>query len=318
MNKQSSKVLERKGTWYAILSGLFYALLGYFGIRLLDTGLPPIAISFWRFFIAFLFLLLVFIIKSKDQLPSFKRCLSIIFTGGLFYSIPGILFLISSRHIGTGQAMVIFFIFPIFVMALNWMFLKQPIKSSYFISFTVTLCGLLLLVDMQRLSFNFIGIGLNVIAALSYALYIFTSKDKKDKIKNVSPLLSSLLVAFGCTVNCGALALITDSFAWPVEASQWVNMLGLGIVCSALPILFLFGALKLISSAKASLLSVLEPVFGVTFGVFLLDETLSFRAFFGIALILLGTLFITIDWKAISLWRFKNGLSPIKNTDVKS
>src|SRR5258706_532667 len=45
---------ERKGTWFAIVSGLLYSLLGYFGVALMNSGFSIFVLSFWRFFFAFL------------------------------------------------------------------------------------------------------------------------------------------------------------------------------------------------------------------------------------------------------------------------
>ena len=53
------------GSIYAIVSGLCYGFMGYFGIRLIDSGLSLYNMLFWRFFIATLIILLVFIPKRK-------------------------------------------------------------------------------------------------------------------------------------------------------------------------------------------------------------------------------------------------------------
>lgn len=301
--KNNQKILsETRGTWYAIISGMLYGLLGYFGVTLINSGFSPFNVAFWRFFVASLFLLLVVMVRGSNRVGSLRQCILAMVNGGIFYGAPGILFFISSGYIGTGQAMVIFFIFPVFVMLLNRIFLKEPIKTPYIFSFALILLGLILLVDIGEMHLDFLGISMSLMAALCYAIYIFVSK---WKLTSVPALTSSLLVALGCMINCGVIALIDGSLSFPSELMQWANISGLGIICSALPILFLFEALEHISADKASLLSVLEPVCVVIVGVLILGELLSLASIFGIVLILIGSMTVTITWKmpAISRWK---------------
>ncbi len=292
---------EKRGTWCAIISGLLYGLLGYFGVTLMNSGFSPFNAAFWRFFASTIFLTIVIMVKGGVKAGTARQCLLVMFNGGIFYGAPGILFFLASHYISTGQAMVIFFIFPVFVMSLNRIFLKQPIRMHYLLSFALILCGLFMLVDFKEMSFNLLGMGLCSLSALCYAIYIFVSK---NELKSVPALCSSLLVSLGCMLTTGAVALVDNSLALPTEPSQWFNVLGLGIICSALPILFLFAALERISSDKASLLSVLEPVFVVIFGVLLLGEVLTLGSAFGIFLILVGAITVTIRVKLPALLKF--------------
>ena len=62
-----------------------------------------------------------------------------------------------------------------------------------------------------------------------------------------------------------------------------------------MPILFLLEAMKHISSDKASLLSVLEPVCVVIIGMLLLDETLTALQVVGIIAVLGGALLVQFE-----------------------
>jgi len=294
--------MERRGTWCAIISGLLYGLLGYFGVSLMNSGFSAFNAAFWRFFTSTLFLTLVILAKGNKKAGTLRQWLLVFANGGIFYGAPGILFFLASQYIATGQAMVIFFIFPAFVMLLNRIFLKQPIKVHYLLSFLLILLGLIMLVDINEMRFNLIGMCLCSLSALSYAIYIFVSK---NELKSMPALPSSLLVSLGCMCTTGAVALIDGSFVLPNEFDQWFNVLGLGIICSALPILLLFEALEHISSDKASLLSVLEPVFVVIFGVILLGEVLTIASLFGIILVLIGAMMVTIKIKLPDLFKPK-------------
>lgn len=300
MNISPLIISEKKGTWFAIISGLLYGLLGYFGMTIMQSGLSVYNLSFWRFSTAFLFLVTIFICKAIRKPGSLSQLLNVMINGAIFYSAPSILFFIASRYIGTGQAMVIFFVYPAFVMVLNWAFENQPIKPHYFLSFALILVGLTLLVDIGEVSLDFVGIGLSLLASLSYAIYIVMSKKT-----TLTALSSTLMVSLGCAITSSILGLIDNSLIWPNQFEQWLNILGIGIICSALPILLLLEAMRHISSDQASLLSVLEPVFTVIFGVILLGEVINLNTIFGIVLTLVGAMSVTIKWNGLSVGKVK-------------
>ena len=64
----------------------------------------------------------------------------------------------------------------------------------------------------------------------------------------------------------------------------------MALISTALPILLLLEAMKYISSTKASILSVLEPLFVVIFGVILLDEQISLAEGCGVVIVLAGAM----------------------------
>lgn len=280
---------EKKGTLLAVASGLLYGLLGYFGMSLLKTGLSIYNMTFWRFFAAIVFMSIVILGKREKLRAPPLQLLYAALIGGIFYTAPGILFFVASKNIGTGQSMVIFFIYPAFVMLLNWIFNKQAIKAHYCWSFVVILVGLGLLVDLRELSFDLLGISLSLLSALFYAIYLFLSEKA-----SLPAMSSTLMVSLGCTLTALCFALFDQSLSFPNEMEQWAHILGIGILCSAVPILLLLKALDHIPTDKASLLSVLEPVFTVIFGVILLGEVMNLNNIIGIMLILVGAMSISV------------------------
>lgn len=291
---------ETKGVWFAIISGLLYGLLAYFGVSLMRSGISVYNLHFWRFFIAFLLVGAVVLVRKYKPVRSRKITLSAVVNGGLFYSGSGIFFFLASQYISTGQAMVIFFIYPIWVMIMNWFFLGQQFRPHYFLAFALIIAGLVFLVDVGEISFDFIGIGLSVLASFSYAIYIFWSKRM-----SLDALDSTMLVSLGCSIVGFFLALVDGSFFVPTTGEQWLHLAGLTVVCTAVPILLMLEAIKYLSSDKASLLSVFEPVFTVVFGIILLHEVLTANTMFGMLLTLLGAMLVVIRMPDFFRSRFK-------------
>ncbi len=281
---------QKLGAFCAAASGLCYGLVGYFGLHIIHDDFSVSTMLFWRFFIAASLIGLVLVPQFKQGVSLDKQGLKVFFYGLLFYGTSTTLYFSASEHIGTGVAMVILFTFPALVMLINMVVYKATIRKMYYLALAVIFLGMIFLVDTGGFSLDVYGISISVLAAFLYACYIvFTKK------ATLPPAISALLVSMGCMCASLVCALFENNFRIPLDLSTWFTLVCMGLFCTALPILLFMQGLKYISSEKASMLSVLEPVFVVIFGVLLLGEQLSGTQMVGILIILsgaIGTLFI--------------------------
>ncbi len=297
------KSQEQKGSLYAILSGFLYGFIGYFGLSAMQGNLSVANMLFWRFLISSILILLLLIPRIKTITDSYQSMFVAFISGAFYYGFSTFLYFYSSLYIGSGFAMVIFFTYPVLIMLLNFFFYGQLIPSIYYLATFIILMGIGLLVDMNEAAFDLMGICLGLASAFFYACYLIASKRNK-----IAPDLSALMVCLGCMTTCGIAALWENTLIIPAALSVWVNLLGIGIIATVIPILLMLYSLKYISSEKASILSVLEPVFVVFFGVILLGEKLKPWHALGVVLVLAGAL-ITLFSHKISLGRFRAWLS---------
>lgn len=281
---------QQCGALYAISSGLCYGLVGYFGMSLIQAHLSIPTMLFWRFFVATLFVGLLLISQYKKFLPLlFNRQTVQVFLYGLFfYGVSTTAYFRASVYLGTGLAMVIFFTFPAVVMLINALFYNTSIQRLYYLAFGLIACGMVCLVNPENFLFDLNGIALGITSAILYACYVATSK----KI-SVHPLISTFMVSVGCMMTSLLFALFSHSLEVPQSMPIWIDIVCMGLICTAIPILLLLQCFKYISSEQASMLSVLEPVFVLLFGFLLLDEKVNPMEFFGIIIILSGAI-ITI------------------------
>jgi drug/metabolite transporter (DMT)-like permease len=286
---------EQRGSLYAVISGLCYGFLGYFGVNLMNADLSVTNMLFWRFFLAALFMLPIVVLQYKNIFSSFKENLKIVFYGMAFYSTSAIAYFIGSNYIGTGLTMVVFFIYPAIVMLFNCILYNAKISKMYYLAFSMIIIGVVFLADLQELELDFLGIGFGILSALCYACYVVGSKRS-----NVSPVMSTFMVSIGCMVTCLIFSCLECSFFVPTYSNNWINIVGMALFCTALPILLLLEGLKYISSEKASMISVLEPVFVVIFGIILLGETVSNMQIVGTITVLSGALTALFSKNVIS------------------
>lgn len=274
---------ENRSSIYAVLSGFLYSFMSYFGLSAMQNNLSASTMLFWRFLIASL-VIIIFLLPFKKNKDSLKQMCGAFFIGAIFYSFSAWLYFSACHYISSGMAMVIFFTYPVFIMFLNFVFYKNRIPPIYYLSILLILAGMICLVDVNELSLNLWGIFISIISSLFYAFYIIASK----KI-DTSPSMSTLMVCLGCMTTNLIISMFTGSLVMPVN-NTWLYLGGIAIIATAAPIILMLYSLKHISSEKASILSVLEPVFVVIFGVLLLGETLKLLNTLGIVLILLGAL----------------------------
>lgn len=277
---------KAKGMIYSILSGILYGSIGYLGMKIIDSGISIPTMQFWRFLVAALLVVPILICLKRSQSISLKELLKFLALG-LFYGAGSAAYFLSSKFVGTGVAMVIFFTFPIFVLLLNYLLYKTRVSRDYYIALLIILIGMLLLADVTKGGLDFFGILSGVISAILYAIYVVYSNDSK-----LDALTRTMIVSFGCALACLIFAILDNSFAVPNEGEIWVKITLIALVCTTLPILLLLEAVKHISTEKASLLSILEPVCGVVIGVLFLGESLSLIQYIGVAITLVGATLI--------------------------
>ncbi len=276
---------QKRGSFYAILSGFLYGFIGYFGLTVTHSGISLTNMLFWRFLIASALILLVLIPKFRDLKESWQQVLLAFLCGAVFYIFSTMLFFRAAEYIGSGLAMVIFFSYPVMVIVINYFLFGQYIPRLYYAAAAIVILGMSLFVDLNELQLDLMGVALGVVSALLYAAYMVASKKS-----TVSPTVSALMVSLGCMVTSLICTLVNGTWAVPSTLNIWMNLLGIGAFATAIPILLLLYSLKYISSEKASLLSVLEPVFVVIFGVILLGETLAWQHVVGVFVVLTGAM----------------------------
>lgn len=286
---------QTKGTLLVAFSGVLYGIVGYCGTMLFQEHFSVPAMLFWRFAIATLWMSISCYTQRKRLIiysHRFKGLTKAVFFSSVFYSGASAFYFLASEHIGTGVAMVIFFAFPVFVTLFSWALTEWKMTKTTFASLMGVIIGLILLKGHGETSLNLTGILLGVTAAIFYACYVYNSQHTTYVIDT---RLLTLLICAGNTVIFFLLMQYTHTTLFPTTVKAWANVLAIGIISTALPIQLLLDGLKSISSVKASILSVLEPVVVVILGVALLNETISTMQFMGIVTVLIGAILIQFE-----------------------
>jgi len=299
----SSPVVSRphtRGTILVALSGMLFGLMGLLGTRLIDLHFSIENMLFWRFLIATVCVSISTVMfKNKMRTPDQQslHIIKIFFLGALSYSGASGFYFLASKHIGTGLAMVIFFSFPVFVTLFAWTMGTWKMNIIAFAALLAVMSGLFLLKGDADNTLDGMGIVLAVVAACSFATYVYSSQ---QATKSLDSRWLALFVCFGNTLIFLALSLYTHSFMFPTSLAAWFYIGMLAIIAIALPIQLLLDGLKYISPVKASILSVLEPVVTVLVGLLFLGESMSVMQTIGVVIVLLGAILIQFERTPVS------------------
>jgi drug/metabolite transporter (DMT)-like permease len=283
---------ETIGISLVIACSIFYGLLGYFGTSLIKAGFSIYNMLFWRFFVAscitFIFAF-PHLRKTNFLKNNSNEITKALILSALFHSLAACLLFTSALKIGTGLAIVLFFINPVVVMLLNFFFNKKQILKKQIISLVTIISGISLISDFGATSVNFIGVIVGICAAIAYGSYIFS-------IQRASINAPALVffITLGCSLGLGITSIVHGSFQIPTTSEIIINIIAIGSLCAAIPMILFIKSLKYITGEKASLIAVSEPLSALFFGYLLLGETIGQTQFIGISLVIFGaTLAVT-------------------------
>lgn len=288
--------MKRKlaGTLYGIIASTSYGTNPLFALPLYSAGLGVNSVLFYRYFFACLiyYVWLKFIKKINLKI-TLKEFFPLIFIA-LFFSFSSLTLFDSFNYIESGVACTILFIYPIFVTIIMALFFKERISKTVISAILLTSIGIILLYNgKDNVNLNLKGIGLVLLSALLYALYIVSVKKIKILQHIKSEKLSFYVMLFGLWVYIINLNFCTN-LQIPNKPYLWLFTLGLALFPTIISIETITIAIKLIGSTSTAILGALEPLTAIFFGVIFFSEELTYKIICGIFCILTGVILIVV------------------------
>lgn len=279
--------MKLKGYLFASLSAISYGLLPLFIIPIKAVNFPLDTTLFYRFFFAALILFALLLFKKVPLRLSAREGFILVILGLLYAFSSDFLFL-GYDYLSPGIASTLLFIYPVIVALILSVVFKEKLTKLAMLSLLITFLGILTLSAKDSLvNINFIGLGITLLSALSYAVYIVTVNKANLGSSGLKITFYSLL--FTSIYYFFKALLLQQSLVIPT-VGVFFNFLLFSLSTTVLSILFLIYAVKLIGSTPTSIMGALEPVVAVAISVTLFNEQFTWSLFFGIVLILLGVL----------------------------
>ena len=279
-----------KGYFYALVSGVTFGTNPLFALPLYERGVSTPSVLFYRFSLGAVLLAVYMLLTRKTFRISGLQLLHAFFFGSLF-ALTSFFFFRSLHWMDGGLATSVMFIYPAIVALIMFFFFRERLGWISWIALFCSLGGVGLLYEGNG-SVSLPGLGLVFLSALSYSFYIIGLKySPLQKLSSESLTFYQMLLGlpvFLCMTAGGTAIQI------PGDMIGWGCAFGLALFPAMLSILFMSLALRYIGPTKTSILTAVEPMTAIFFGVLVFHEVLTVKQIFGVFVILLSvTLVVT-------------------------
>ena len=268
------------------ISAASFGTLAIFGRFLYADGMDTFTMLFLRFGIAALLMSFILILR-KEPFPRGLVLVQLIGMGALGYVGQSFSYLSAIKYASAGLVALLLYLYPMFVFVLSVIVLRETVTWLKVLAIILALTGTALTVDPAGGQLN--GILLAISAALIYSFYIIVGT---GVMKHVSAVQSSVVIFASAGAVYGILMAV-NGVHLPSTGSGWVNMAGIVLVATVIPVATFLAGLERIGPTRAAMLSTLEPVVTVLLAAWIFDEKLGSIVMLGGGLILVAVILLT-------------------------
>ena len=278
-----------KGYLAAFISAVTYGMIPLFMISIKQQGFSVDAALFYRFITASLFIMF-YLFYRKETLRMTTREVFLFLILGLLYAISAEFLFIAYDLLSPGIASTIFFMYPIIVALALGFFFKERITFSTILALLIVLVGVFLLSvkDVTNFSINYIGAGVSLLGALSYALYMLIINKSKISASGIKVSFYSTL--FSSVYFLVKLFVMGKTLPIP-DLKMSFLLTGFGVITTLLSIVTLIYAIRMIGSTPTAIIGVMEPIVAVAISIWIFQqESLTTNLIIGVLLIIVAVM----------------------------
>ena len=276
-----------KGYLCAFISAFTYGLIPLFMIPIKKAESFSVdATLFYRFLIASGAILL-FLCYQKQRLRISLREGLIMSVLGLLYALSAEFLFLAYDYLSPGIASTIFFSYPIIVALVLVLFYKEKITIPTILSLLLVVAGVGVLSIKEGSTINYIGLGISLLGALVYALYILIINKVRIEASGVKISFYSML--FSSLYFWVKTLILGESIAIP-SLSLVGDITLFAIITTSLSLVALVYAVRYIGSTPTAIMGAFEPIVAVLISVGLFGEALTSSLIIGGMVIIAGVL----------------------------
>ena len=274
------------GVIFALVAGILFGLIGPTTKIAYNSGASVALTIFLRYAVASI-IILPFIPYQKNLLEVFKKNIkyflsisagSILLTLGLLTSVI---------FIEVSLTILIFCLYPIYVLLFSIIVDKEKISLTVKFLFFVTFLGIVLVIGPSFKVINIVGILLAFLASLGSTSMIIVNQ--KMSIKGISPIPINIFINVFNTFFFFVILKIFFSLNFNFDINIYLLIL-IPSVCYSFALLSQLIAIPKIGQSYTALFLYLEPVVGVLGAVFLLKENLETYQMIGASIVIISLL----------------------------
>jgi drug/metabolite transporter (DMT)-like permease len=265
------------------LATLFISTSGALG-KYIDMPTP--VIIWWRSSLGMLFIYFYCRIKRINIKIHSKRDLLTFIVSSLFLGAHWITYFYALKLSNVALGMLSLFTFPVITALLEPIFIKIKLDPIHIILGFLVLLGIYILApEINFESEYFKGILLGILSAVFYSIRILILKQHIVSYNGTMLMLYQLVIL---TIVLLPVLFLMDTSG---IKSQYPYVLILALVTTAIGHTLFVKSLGHFKASTASIISSIQPVFGIIIAFFFLKEVPTWSTFFG-GLIILSTVII--------------------------
>ena len=291
INRDKKRLL---GYIAGILAGVSYGTNPLFGKVLMESGVPIMAMLFFRYAFAAVILAVLMMFRKESFLVK-RREVGLLILLGIFFAGSSITLFCSYEFIPSGLATTLIYLYPV-IVALIMVFLRIYPSWQTWLAISATFGGILLLSSPSGdVQIRVPGVLLAIGSALCYSFYLVIVNRSK-RIRNVSEhtitfyslVTGAILFAIIRYAQDGSMLEGIDSYA------DWGNLIGLAIIPTMISMLTIAISSRYIGPTKTAVLGVFEPLTAILIGTLMFGEVLTAKMAVGIAICVAAVVFMVV------------------------
>lgn len=261
-----------------LLATLFISTSGVLG-KYID--MPPTVIVWWRSSLAVLFIYGYCRLKKIDLKIHSRKDFFIFVLGAIFMAAHWITYFYALKLSNVALGMLSLYTFPVITALLEPIFIKTKFNPIHLVLGGIVLLGIYILAPEFNLESSHVqGIGLGLFSALCYSLRILIMK-QQVAVYNGSMLMFYQVLMITILLAPALLFMDTSNIE-----TQYPYVLLLAILTTAIGHTLMVKKFSYFSVSTASIISSIQPIFGIVLAFIFLHEIPTANTFIGGALIL--------------------------------
>lgn len=283
--------VKTKGAICGVTAAVAYGTNPLFSLNLFEEGMDVESVLFYRFFFAAIILAAVLRLRGVSIGIS-RREAGPVLLAGIIFALSSQTLYQSFLYMDAGIACSILFVYPILVAVIMTLFFHERASLLTYGCIAMATVGIAMLYKGDGdVNLSTAGLLLVVASSLCYSVYI-VGVDNSMLCKVPSARMTLWVLVAGTIMFFVFTGFGMHLHAVPPTLAGWVNVVGVALVPTIIPILFINISIKSIGPTYSAIIGALEPVTALVIGVMVFGEQLTGRIVVGVLLIFTSVILI--------------------------
>jgi len=261
----------------------------------------PTTAAFYRCFLGAFVLMSLALIKG-EPLWRGRQNTVLALMAAVFFGLDLTFWHCSIAAVGPGIATILANLQVFFLAGLAMFFLKERPGVGLFLAMVIAVCGVTLLVGLNRFQSDLYfraGVIWGILSAFTYALYIMVLRRLQINKGTYAQLMNVALVSLICAILLGLAAWLQGEHFILPDRKSWIAMIAYGVLCQGLGWFLISTGLPQMEASRAGLLLLLQPTCAFIWDILIFARPTTGIEYFGAGLALTAIYLGNINKKAV-------------------